>query len=169
MLCLRSPTVHEDMNPDLSAPSCTLYSISMFPSQPWRCLGFFQSHCSLTLGGCLSHLPISLPLTSQMLGQPGAPPAPQAPGTGSALAALRAMSALLVFLGGKKRKKYKLLHRQLYPIIPFTIPSLETSNPLAGHLLPCSYLSQADPAACSTSLVVLRRTYRNIIDRKSSS
>lgn len=138
MLCLRSQFVHEDLNPDLPVPSCTLHSISTIPNQPWKYLGLFPSNCSLTLDGYLPPPFLSPPpLTSQMLGQSGAP-APQAPGTGSALAALTTMSALLVFLEKRKKKKIQVALEAIlshHPLL-FTIPSLETSNLLSEHLLP---------------------------------
>ena len=101
------------------------------------------------------------PLTSQMLGQPGAP-APQAPGIGSALAARRTMSALLVFLG-KKDRKLQVAPRGNFisppPSLHYSLPQ-RCQTPFQCISFPCPYLSLEDPVACSVSPVVLKHTWQ---------
>lgn len=153
--------MHKDLNPDLSTSSSfSLYPTSVIPNQPKENVSVYSQVVMPPpqMDACPSTFLSPPPLTSQMLGQPGAP-APRAPGTGSAPGALRATSALLVFLGEKK-EEYKLLPEATLSHLSFlfTISSPQRhQNHFHCISFPCPYLSLAGPVACSMSPEVLKR------------
>lgn len=137
MLCLRCQSVHEDLNPDRSAPCCTLYSISMIPNQPWKCLGFFPSNCSLTLDGCLSYRPIT-PTTYFPDARTTWSSCSPNPRVWLSSGSTENNVSSPGFPGKKKKEKIQVAPEATlshHPLL-FTLPSLETSNPLSVHLLP---------------------------------
>lgn len=154
--------MHKDLNPDLStSSSLSLYPTSVIPNQPKENVSVYSQVVMPPpqMDACPSTFLSRPPLTSQMLGQPGAP-APRAPGTGSAPGALRATSALLVFLGEIKGRVQVAPRGNFIPpfLILFTISSPQRhQNPFHCISFPCPYLSLAGPVACSKSPEVLKR------------
>lgn len=132
--------MHKDLNPDLSTSSSfSLYPTSVIANQPKENASVYSQVVMPPpqMDACPSTFLSPPPLTSQMLGQPGAP-APRAPGTGSAPGALRATSALLVFLGEIKGRVQVAPRGNFIPpflSLHYFVPS-ETSKPLSLHLFP---------------------------------